>query len=283
MGLALFGALGWKRALPRLHGRVVSPGLEGGPAAWITAALISITFLCSVGFMADRPGPDHLIYGRYNDAIVGLLISLGLARLASAGSLRRHVLDAGAVMAATGATGLLVWSLRGELLGQAYNGLTIRSLLALGRGGPDRILHYTAVGVVLTGLVASVGVAARKRPGVLLVVVLVLAGVGTYRGVDLTLEPRAGDPRAAIRLDGIVRSDEQVAYVVDPSISLQGFYRYPFYAPDLHLYRTSAPVWNRGVPWIMASPTRADIQAAGYEIVWTDPNSDQGLWRSTRR
>jgi hypothetical protein len=111
---------------------------------------------------------------------------------------------------------------------------------------------------------------------------VLLAGAGTYRGVDRTLGVRGGGPRAAIRLDGLAPSDERVAYVVGAEISVGGFYKYPFYAPDLHLYRTAAPVWERGVPWIMASPTRADIQAAGYEIVWTDPNADQGLWRSTR-
>lgn len=267
-------------SLPR--SRIVSSGLERGPGAWITAALIAASFLCSAGFMADRPRPDHLIYGRYNDAIVGLLISLGLARLATAGSPRRHVLDAGAVMAVTAATGLLIWWLRGDLLAQPYNGLTIRSLLALGREGTDRVVHYTVVGVVLTGLVACFALAARKRPGTVLVVMVLLAGAGTYRGVDRTLGVRGGDPRAAIRLDGLAPSDERVAYVVGPEVSGKGFYRYPFYAPDLHLYRTAAPVWKRGVPWIMASPTRADIQAAGYEIVWTDPNADHALWRSTR-
>lgn len=280
-GMAGLGAIALVIAsLPR--SRIVSSGLECGPGAWITAALIAVSFLCSAGFMADRPGPHHLIYGRYNDAIIGLLISLGLARLATAGSPRRQILDAVAVMAATAATGLLIWWLRGDLLAQPYNGLTIRSLLALGRGGTDRVVHYTVVGVVLTGLVACFALAARKRPGTVLVVMVLLAGAGTYRGVDRTLGVRGGDPRAAIRLDGLAPSDERVAYVVGAEVSVGGFYKYPFYAPDLHLYRTTAPVWERGVRWIMASPTRADIQAAGYEIVWTDPNADQGLWRSTR-
>ncbi|CAN5511551.1 hypothetical protein BH10ACT1_BH10ACT1_28240 [soil metagenome] len=254
--------------------------LRGGPGAWVVAALVVVGVACSAGFMADRTRPDQLVYGRYNDAVVGLLIALGVARLAAPLPIRRRAVEAAVVAGAALATVALIRSVRGELLGQPYNGITIRSLLAYGPGGTGRTLFATAAGLVATASVVLVSVAARSRPAVIVAFVVALAALGTYRGVLPTRGERMGDSRAAEQLTELVGPQDRVAYLVGPAGQVQGFYRYPFYAPDLRLYRTELPVWEQGVPFVMAPTGLVALPAAGYVAIWTDPVARVSLWQA---
>lgn len=283
---------------------VEAPGpFEGGGSldpvvARVVGALVLVSLATSVGFMTDRPRADHLIYGRYNDAFVALLIALGLAWLAAAVPVRRRLLEGAAVAGAAMVAGWLIWTRRRGLLMTAPNRITIRSMLAVGTGGTRTVPHDTLVGVGALAVVLAVAVAVGQvarvdrvrelgRPGrrrsfaVLVPVLLVtaLSTVGLGRAVNEASGPRKGDTRLAVALDDILEPTDRVAYLVGPGISPGGFFKYPFYAQDLHLYRAEGEVWLDGVPWIMASPDRPDVAAAGYRRVWTAPSGVNSLWR----
>lgn len=247
-------------------------------AARVIVALVLVCFGASVGFMAGREGAHHLVYGRYNDAFVALLIAIGLAHLASVPSIGRMLLEAVAVTAATASSGALIWWKREDLLRTPPNGITIRSLLALGPGNTRVVPHHTLVATVVVVAVILLALAMRRRPEVLLLGVAGLAAVGLHRGLAETTGPRSGDPRSAAVLDTLVDPGDQVAYHLEPGRSVGGFFRYPFYAEDLRMYWTSAAVWRQGVPWIMAPPDHAEIRAAGYDLLWEDPGGSNGLW-----
>ena len=87
---ALVGALallhaGWIRWRRPGEGR--GP-LAGGEIA-VLVGLVGVSFATSAGFMTDRPRPDHLVYGRYNDMFVALLVVLGLGAMVTAWTWRR--------------------------------------------------------------------------------------------------------------------------------------------------------------------------------------------------
>lgn len=247
-------------------------------SARIVGALVLVSFAASVGFMAGRDRADQLVYGRYNDAFVALLVALGLGHLASRWPVRRMALEGLVITGATAAGGALIWWRRGELLRTPPNGITIRSLLALGPGNTRMVPHHTLVASIVVAAVASAALLVRRRPEALLVGVAALAAVGLHRGLADTTGPRPGDPRSAAAIDALVDPDDRVAYLLEPGRTVGGFFRYPFYAEDLRMYRTSAQVWLQQVPWIMAPPARVEIAAAGYDLVWADPNGSNGLW-----
>lgn len=277
-GLAGFGAIALLRsAWPRrkTHPRPAIPV----DAARVVGALVLVSFGASVGFMAGREGAHHLVYGRYNDAFVALLISIGLGYLVSARSIRRALLEAAVVTTATVTSGALIWWKREALLRTPPNGITIRSLLALGPGNTRVVPHHTLVATIIVAAVALGAVLLRRRSKVVLVAVAVLAALGLHRGLAETTGPRTGDPRRAAIIDTLVEPDDRVAYLLEPGRTVGGFFRYPFYADDLRMYWTSAEVWRQQVPWIMAPPDRSEIAAAGYDLVWEDPGGSNGLWR----
>jgi hypothetical protein len=281
-GLAGVGVVALARSC-RPGARSAGPGMRSSAALWVTAALVAVTFLASAGFMTDRPRPDHMVYGRYNDAIVGLLIVLGVARWSARGR-RGQLLDGAVALGTVLTTAAIVWLARSDVLAGPYSGVTIRSLAPLGAGGPGRLWWFTLTGAAVITALTVLRVALGGRRPAFVLAVLALFAVGAARGVAITTGPREGDPRAAVELRDLVPEDEVVAMVADPSIPKQAFFRFPFYAPDLRLHRTEDPVWQGGSEgWILAPIDFEPVQRAGYRPVWTDPVSSQTLWRSPTR
>ena len=279
-GLAVIGVIALVRSC-RPTGASPDPGMRSRQALWVAGALVAVTFLASAGFMTDRPRPDHMVYGRYNDAIVGLLIVIGSARWIAQRDRRSQLLDGAVVLGAAVATAAVVWIARSDVLAGPYSGITIRSLAPLGGGGPGRLWWFTLVGASVIVALTVLRVLLGPRRGAFLLAALALFALGAARGVAVTTGPREGDPRAATELRDLVPEGEVVAVVADPSIPKQAFFRFPFYAPDLRLHRTADPVWTGGSQrWILAPLDFEPVQLAGYRVVWTDPVSSQTLWRA---
>lgn len=276
VALAVGAVGGARRPDPTTSSAVLAPRA----AERVVLALVLVTFLASAAFMAEGERGDHAIYGRYNDAFVGVLVALGVGRLIARRPTRWLLIEGAATIVLAVGCGALVAASRADQLRVPYNGLTIRSLLALGDGGPTQLTRFTVVGIVLILTVVLAATAIRRRPGVVVCLVTALSLIGAARAIERTDGVRDNDPRAAASLVDLVDDSDRVAFLVDPPVGRSGFFRYPFYAPQLRLYRTDEPVWRQGAPWVMAAGEQVPLLEAGYRPVWVDPVSGQRLWRA---
>ena len=247
-----------------------------------TSLLLGVAFATSVVFMTDRDTGHHLVYGRYNDAIAGVLVILGLGWLLTERSARSRWVGALAVAMAMGASVATSSLARGDVLAGGYNPPTILGLMAIHRSGPREHLSITIVGLVLLALIAAPNVG-RSWRRVTLVVVAVLAIVGGVRGVSYMRGRALPHPEVGAGPEEILGPGEVVAYPVDPGLAAAAFYGYPFYAPSLWLEPTDGSPWEEGAPLILASRHAEPIRAAGYRPVWLDPHSDAALWAAPER
>lgn len=292
-GLAGFGMIALGRAGRRRIGR--------GPTTWrrtdqaglddlglqplsgldllALGAMLVGSFLVSAGFMADRPRPDQLVYGRYNDTIVGPLVVVGLAALCTGIGRRRRLTDLGLVAATAVATGGLVWVTRLEVLKGPFAPTTILGLLALEPAGTQRLRVATAIGVALIVVVAAVSLLPRHAVPALLAVTALLVAVGSWRaGERYRTMPRAR-PDTIEAVADILGPDDLVWVALHRGATVHGLYRYPFYDPDLRTRTINGgPVWDQGHAFVMASADQAEAVAAGYRLVWVDPSSANALW-----
>lgn len=300
-GLAGFGAVAlarssWRQAVPvrrRLaarfgeYDRTVAPprfddlGLRAvdGLTTAVVVAMIGISFVVSAGFMADRPRPDQLVYGRYNDTLVGPLFVLGFAALATSVPLRRRLTDLAWVVAMAVATGALVWTTRFEVLKGPFAPTTILGLLAIEELGTQRLRVATAIGVVLILVVVAVSLLPRRTLPALLVLTAMLVGVGSWRASERYRTMAPARPQTIEALAGVIGPDDVVWFALAEGASVHGLYRFPFYAPQLRTRTINGgPVWDQGHEFVMADADQPDAVANGYRLVWVDPSSANALW-----
>lgn len=171
LGVGLVGALALARMAARGEGRGAS---RADTASRITAvvALLSFAGILLVGslqfgtFQLPVLRADHLIYGRYIDALTPAMIIAGLAAvLRRLGPLRALVVGA-ALTYAVALAALLLGPGRDALVDGFFIPLTapgVAALLALTETGTRgaEVLAMTAVGA---GLSAGVALLARRRP-----------------------------------------------------------------------------------------------------------------------
>lgn len=162
LGVALVG--GWV-----LVRAATTPDPERGTrqAAWVTilVATVGLSAL-SVVFMSDRPRVDHLLYGRYNEMWVPVVVAVGLGWMAaSRRSVRVTTVACAAIPVLGAATFVVVGSerLAGSVMPLNVLGIVGPQVVVSGRG-----TWITAVDVVPVALIASAGL-------------LVLIGAGRLR------------------------------------------------------------------------------------------------------
>jgi hypothetical protein len=249
---------------------------------WFTA-LAALSFAVSSGFMTDRERPDQLVYGRYNDTIVGPLVLIGFATLtALTASRRRRIVDAVVVALAAVATGGYVWTLRLDLLEQPFVPTTILGLLALDEDATQQLRVVTLIGLGVFALAAAAALVPRSaRTGrvALAVLLAVAVPVGIGRSAERYATDRGARVTSTEALRDLLGPDDEVVFALGAGAGVQGFYRYPFYDEDLRFYddRDAHP-WDDGHELVMAPLASDGAAAAGYRVMWVDPNSPNALW-----
>jgi hypothetical protein len=206
LGLAPLGAL-WlaRRARPALRdlrrgGRADPPAV----AALAALALAGSAFAISCVWMADNfARPDKLVYGRYNEAFVAVLLAAGLAGLMRAAPRRRvaGLLSAGALLAALGVIVRLGHG-AGPLDGP-YSPVTVLGVMPLVRGaGMPVIAVSLAAALLVAGLAILAARAPRAAAAALVALFLVAALDVSDRHVRPFAETRnAGFPLRALAGD----------------------------------------------------------------------------------
>jgi hypothetical protein len=285
LGVVVYGAVVLVRsAVGRDSTPVSTPRRNDAVLVLLT---VSVFVVLSSVFMSDRWRSDQLVYGRYNDAVVTPVLVVGLAALLGVIPLRRlAVVSAAAAVATTGA-GLLLWSLRSELLSES-KGLEpmILGLQPFATSGTSiDVVRISVWASLLTLALAAVSIGACRRglAPLALATVGLLVAVGWSRTstiVDRSWD-EAGDLGAVEEVRGLV--DGLVVDFALPatSNSTSRMMRYQF-----HLPRTEFTVVEDAVagtsPYVFARVgTRGDERAlgdAGATLIWRDPRGRYGLW-----
>lgn len=287
-GLAIVGALALLSASwTRWRGEddrdpPVSASLAGGELAMLVG-LVGVSFATSAGFMTDRPRPDHLVYGRYNDMFVGLLVVLGFAAATTAWTNRRAVVAVGVAVALSIGTAQLLHHRELETLTGSFMPGTIMGLFALDPLATQRIrpIALLAVAVILSLAVLGWVSHATSTRAVLYVGAAVVLVVGLARAHHTyTTRYVQPDPSSVTEVADIRPRGEEIVCAMTAGCPLLNFYRYQFYLPDQPFRLTWDESW-RNADVVLAGKEGADadlLAELGYERVWADPTSHGSLW-----
>ena len=248
----------------------------------------------SVVFMTDRWRPDQIVYGRYNDAVVGPLLVIAFGWLLTRRRLSVTLVTFAGVIGATLVTGLLVNALRADQLAENV-GVRVMILglqTFLGTASAIRALPITLAGVVVMAAVAVMAVIVQRTGwrAVLFVglgLLMVLSFGRTRARIDAGLNAWAmAGPMEPVRDDILADQDAvRMMFVPDsqhPTASLgqqrQRRLVYQFYLPHQALYTDGLEPDRNAVPYVFAPLLDPTMLANGAELVWSDPSVAIGLW-----
>lgn len=290
-GIAAFGGFALARGMwSTWRARVAEPRpatpSDGNPMAGgellLLVGLIGISFATSAGFMTDRPRPDHLVYGRYNDMIVAPLVVLGLGALAGAWNWRRAAIETGLGVAGVALTAQLLWSEHLETLTGPFMPGTIMGLFALDPLATQRIRSIAVLAAGVIVLVAGLALVARviDRPALLFGGIAALLGLSLVRATTTFERYAQPDPSAVMAVSEMRPDGERIVCAMTAGCPLLNFYRYQFYLPDHPIDLTWDESW-READVVLGGREGADaalLDDLGYELVWADPTSHGALW-----
>ena len=245
---------------------------------WVGLSLAGTVALTATKFAAPVR-PDHLVYGRYVDAFVPLLLLVALAPL-----LRRR---AALVAAAVGVALTLVAAavVVGDVPASAFDGVTMPAnlfgILALDGAGPAGVdvWRVTAFGLAAAAIVLVVHLGWR-RPAATAAVALV-----AYLGADVhvrdSVRPLAEETAASFQLGEVLRrvpGPATVAY--DRAVfDARGTNRYLLAAQDRRFaFYDSRRGERPSSPLVVAGQDPAAPPAPGARTVFPEPYREQMLW-----
>jgi hypothetical protein len=262
---------------------------NGGVAtgdAHIVLMTVGACFALSVVFMSDRLRSDHLVYGRYNDAVVTPVIVVGLAALFGSIAVPRLLRVGVGAAVGTMVGGVVLWLSRRDVLAQS-NGLEPMILglqpFATSATSID-VLRISAVAAVLT--IALAAIATRVPRGqtigvVALSVLLVLGWMRTGSILDRFWDD-SGDVSAVQQLrSGVLRDGVAVDFHLPPgSTSTNRMMLYQFYLPHTEFTVVNDP--GGATADLVFARLDADADAVAdppARLIWTDPRGAYGLFR----
>ena len=262
-------------------------------AARVTLALLTPLVLSSVVFMSDRARPDHLVYGRYNDAVLPIVVALGagwLVRTMQTGTLRSVVrpLALSALVAAQ--LGFFIWQYHAK---QIENSEAIKPMIAgvapaLGTATKLLVLRATCVALltIVVLLVAAWQSRSRTLPIALVsAVLLVVSGLAAHHSV----EPTRNELESASAVTQIrnTLSGDEVGVALVPSFaepSVAPIYQvaftltYEWYIPEMTV-NLDLGLDDEVGPYVFSPDNVLLLPPRGGVIVWEDPERKMALWR----
>jgi hypothetical protein len=283
LGVVVYGAVVLVRSI---IGRNPTPEPRRGDAVLVVLTVSMFVALSSV-FMSDRWRSDQLVYGRYNDSIITPVLVVGLAALVGAIPLRRLAVVSAAAATATMGTGLLLWSLRGDVLSES-NGLEPMILglqpFATSATSIDVVRISVWASMITLALAAiSIGVCRRRLAPIALATVGLLVAVGWSRTatiVDRTWDD-SGDLSAVEEVRDLVDGLDVDFALPATSNSTSRMMLYQFHLPHTEFTVVDDAVVGTS-PFVFARVgSRGDervLSDAGATMVWRDPRGRYALW-----
>jgi hypothetical protein len=293
LGLVGIGAAHLLRTAAR---RRAPQGAPDRTTAWVTLGVIAPLVALSIVFMADRTRPDQIVYGRYNDAVVGPLIVVGIATIISVPRRAVLVRDMAAVIITMAGTATALAVLRGDELAEpVLRPMVLGLQFVVGDDGAVPVLRATLIAALVLGAL----VAARWMPsswgtaavGGILSVAILVAGGRTDRAVGDALNswesasavadlvPATLPPGETVRFRQVTPNDDPAA-----SWSTQRHRRmlYQFYLPDNPMVMDGNPVTDRLSSFVFAPVDDPVMLGRGAAVVWLDPGAPIALYRTPR-
>ena len=283
LGVVVYGAVVLVRSI---IDRNPTPEPRRSDAVLVVLTVTMFVALSSV-FMSDRWRSDQLVYGRYNDSIITPVLVVGLAALVGAIPLRRLAVVSAAAATATIGSGLLLWTLRSDVLSES-NGVEpmILGLQPFATSGTSidvvRISVWASL-VTLALAAVSIGACRWRLAPIALATVGLLVGVGWSR--TSTIVDRMWDD------SGDLSAVEEVRDLVDgvgvdfalpaTSNSTNRMMLYQFHLPHTEFTVVDDAVVGAS-PFVFArAGTSGDERAlsdAGATLIWRDPRGRYALW-----
>lgn len=261
----------------------------GGPALAYTITTLVLSFGISVAFMTDRERSDQLVYGRYNEAFLGVLVLIGLASLmASRFALRQRIVNIALAATMLVGTGGLIWLARLDLLQQRGATSTVLGLFALSQDPVQSVRRVTLVALILLILMALASTvssmwSSSSGSGRSVIAVGLLAVLLVPLGVDRASGPLAlvGSQKAVsfASASDLVRRGDMLWFAMNDGGNTSQFYRLPFYLDDVRVdRRVEGDPWIDGPELMIGSFDSKMAPRSGYRVVWADPNGDLAIW-----
>ncbi|MBA3286926.1 MAG: hypothetical protein H0U21_02710 [Acidimicrobiia bacterium] len=125
-GVAGLGVIALARLARRRQPGDTDRATSAAADARLVLAVVGAHVALAMVFMSDRWRPDQVVYGRYNDAVVGPVVLVGIGELVTSSSVRRLAQDVVAVAVATAVLGGLLVMLRGDELSE---GAGVRAMI----------------------------------------------------------------------------------------------------------------------------------------------------------
>jgi hypothetical protein len=248
----------------------------------------------SIVFMADRPRPDQLVYGRYSDAVIGPVLVVGIAALLDArrstAATHEVARDVVVIAAVVVSGGVVLAFTRGDDLADAVLRPMVLGLQPFtGDAVGVAVIRVTIVAVLAAAALTVLAVRARPAAVVAALVLLLLVGaLRTDRAVDTSLNAWAvaadvRSLRGTVLAPGEPVRFKQVPPADDPaaSWSSQRHRRmlYQFYLPENPMVMDGDPATDRLTPFVFAPARDPELLAAGAVVEWRDPGAAIALWR----
>jgi hypothetical protein len=182
-GVAGFGAIATIRS-------AAHPGTTNRPSthdARLVVAAVGALVALSMVFMADRWRPDQLVYGRYNDAVLGPIVLIGIGWLVTTSRVSEIARASRSLVIAVVGSGALLYILRADEL---RAGAGVRSMILglqsfTGGSSSIRVLQITLIGTaIVSAMVATalVGSVVRRRGSVLVALSPCRSSAASERG-----------------------------------------------------------------------------------------------------
>lgn len=262
---------------------------------WIAGCVAVSTLLLfgvSALFMSGRVRGDHVIYGRYNDAIIGPVLLMGVAwllRSVPTAARRELAWVVGVCVALVVDLALFVQQLHGlQFQTTGKVGEMVAGMLPVLTFSSAPNLVLLSVGSAAVGA-AAVSMARSREHRVLLVVatiVLALAGTAawTFRRHQRNVWTQAA---TVVEIRDFLEGSEPIGFSIvmpefgaqaDPLAQQTWGYSFQWYLPGVE-FRTDRGL-NDGVgPFVFAGHNDIFMNLSGSEVVWSHPASGFNLWR----
>jgi hypothetical protein len=254
----------------------------------ITTVLMSV----SIVFMSGRTRADHLVYGRYNDAILWPVVAVGLAWVTSAGwgaTTRARTWTVTAVAVVSVELAVVVNQLHHPQLDQRPIGAMIPGIVPL--MSVLDTAHPVAVTAVALAVAAGLLMAVSSRSPTRSALALLVVGVLLVPGAVLVRRVRvANDPEAYAQsveqVQTVVPRGEPIGFIfqlpedgapIPLSTQLNYALMYQWYLAH-NEFKTRAEL-SQSPRYLFGVDGHPVMKARGAQVVWSAPDLWAVLWR----
>lgn len=262
------------RAWPRRAGPDDPAGLARARLAALILAAAATVLFASATVMLPAIRPDHLVYGRYNEALLGPFLVAGLAGLAvPRGARLARLAGAAALLGLLGA--LLPRILPAEVLAEQPMPLNVLGVLLW---SPWAALDLGRTTWLALGALAVFAVAALiSRRAAVAVLAIYFAAYAVL--LEQEMLPWGRGVRAAVTLQDVIRPLAPAALSYERAgLATFGFNGYQFWLSRVRFHFFDAAAGETPRDPLVVAPKAWGDRAPGFRLVAGEPALDQALW-----